>query len=92
MRTIKEAIEEMFLREGIPEGRELMLIKEAWEKIGGLGGAKPIKYHRGRLVVAVNSHAWAQEMSYRIEGLEKELEERTGAKIECITIKVKCKL
>ncbi len=91
MRTIREAMEEMFREEGIPEGKEMMLIKEAWEKIGGLGRARPIRFHRGRLEVAVSSHAWAQEIIYEIEKIKGGLEEKTGLKIKDIAIKVKCK-
>ena len=51
------------------------------------GRAKPYRLEKGDVHVGVHSHAWAQELHYRVEEIKTGLKKETGLEIGEIIIK-----
>jgi predicted nucleic acid-binding Zn ribbon protein len=87
---IGEALQSLLVSEGMEDLVELIYIKEVWPELVGekiAGEAKPYRLEGGRLYIGVRSHAWAQELHYRKEGIRKGIKEKTGTEIMDIIVK-----
>ncbi len=89
MREIKDLIKETLAEEGLKKVEDLLKVKKAWEKMGGLPKGAPCGFKGEKLVVRVDSHAWAQEFSVRRKEVIERVRDETGLKIEDIIIKYK---
>lgn len=89
-REIKDLMGEWLEGEGLGDLNRLLRVREQWQKVVGdeLGAnSRPYRLEGEKLYVGVNSHAWAQELHYRIEGIKSRLEEVAGVKIKEIVVK-----
>ena len=92
MRKINGILREALAGEGLERVEDLLAIKKAWNESGRFPEGTPCGFKGKRLVIRVNSHAWAQEMSMRRQEILGFLENATRIKIEDIVIKVKPKV
>lgn len=95
VREIRELMGEWLEGEGLGELNLLLRVREDWGEVVGKGlgeNSRPYKLEGGRLYVGVSSHAWAQELHYRVEEIKSRIKERTGAEIsEVIARKINLK-
>jgi len=88
--SIRGAMRELLEQEGIEGLGRLLRIREAWEGLVGERAAResrPYRIEGDRLYVGVNSHAWAQELHYRIEEVKAGIRAKTGLEISEIIIR-----
>jgi predicted nucleic acid-binding Zn ribbon protein len=90
LKNIGELLRDYLTREGMGELDDLVSIKGAWERIVGpemADRSEPFKLQKGSLYIGVGSHAWAQEIHYRKEGIKRGIQEELGLNIERVIIK-----
>lgn len=88
--NIREALRELLSQSGMDELGELLRIKECWPGLVGekiAGETKPYRLEGGRLYIGVRSHAWAQELHYRIGDIKRSVKEETGMEIREVIIR-----
>ena len=92
MREIRELVRDILRGAGMDAAEELAAIKKAWPALSACPSyAEPYRLEGGRLYVRVESHAWAQELSYASDAVREEITRKTGVEIEEIIIKVNVK-
>lgn len=87
---MRGAMREFLAGEGMQELEDLLRIKEAWRGLVGEETAartKPYRLEKGKLYVGVGSHAWAQEVHYRVEDIKTKIKEELAVDIREINVK-----
>lgn len=92
MRDIGDLLREALAEEGLERVEDLLAIKRAWERTEGLPRGTPCGFRGGKLVVRVDTHAWAQELSVRRMEVVDKIKDKTGLQIGDIIIKYKPKV
>lgn len=90
MKDIGEVMGEWLRREGMGELDDLLRAQRIWADIVGeerAGSSRPFRLEEGRLYVGVTSHAWAQELHYKVEEIKGRLAEECGLEIREVVIK-----
>lgn len=89
MREIKEILKETLAGKELERVKDLLEVRKAWENLPGLKVGTPSGFRGERLVVRVESHPWAQELTFRKGEILEYLRDTTGKRIEDLIIKVK---
>ncbi len=87
---IREAMHGLLSQSGMGALEDLLLIREGWERIVGekvSAETKPYRLEAGKLFIGVQSHAWAQEIHFRIEDIKKGIKESAGIEISEVIIR-----
>lgn len=92
MKNIKGLIKEVLAGEGLERVEDLVAIKEAWRRIEGLPKGVPCALKGGKLVVRVDTHPWAQELSLRRKEILDKLRDEAGLQIDDVIVKYKPKV
>lgn len=90
MKEIQDLVGEVLDKEGIPGLRDLMALRRSWGSIVGekmAANTIPYKMDKGKLFVGASSHAWVQELHYRIEDIKEQAREGLGMEIKEVIIK-----
>jgi len=89
-KNTRETMRGLLAQSGLDELGELLRIRECWPGIVGekiAGETKPYRLEGGKLYIGVWSHAWAQEIHYRIEEIKRAVKEETGTEISGVIIR-----
>ena len=81
---------EVLREEGAGELEAVVRLREAWPEVVGEKKANktsPYRLEGNHLYIRVESHVWAQEIHYEVEGIKREIKKILGIEIERIIIK-----
>lgn len=92
MQEIGKLVRDILSEAGMDDASKLAVIKEIWPSLSADAWyAEPYRLENGSLFVRVKSHAWAQELRYRVSEIAEEISRRKGIEITGINIKVNFK-
>ena len=90
MERIGDLMGDMLREEGAEELKAVVQLREAWADIVGEKKArktKPYRLEGDVLYVQVESHVWAQELHYEMEGIKRGIRDALGIEIGRIITK-----
>jgi predicted nucleic acid-binding Zn ribbon protein len=90
VKDIKDVMGHLLDESAIQGLREVIALREAWQGIVGERLAEktsPYKLENGKLFVGAESHAWVQELHYRVENIKRQVNVLFGLEIDKIIIK-----